>query len=581
MTAKTTVPDVSVIVAVYNTMPYLTTCLTSLVEQSIGRDRMEIIAVDDGSTDGSGKELDRFAEQYSATVQVIHQANSGGPAGPSNRALERARGRYVYFVGSDDHLGAEALERLVNAADEWGSDVVAGKMVGTNGRGVHQGLYKATEPDIGLFDSALPWALNNCKLFRRELIERHGVRYPEDMPVGSDQPFTFAACLHASRISVLADYTCYYAVRRENAGNITYQTTYAARLECAEKLIEYKAARLEPGPRRDAILRVHFSWELSSLLRREFLDLDRDAQEFICRGVGRLADRYLTDPIRDALDTGRLVRLSLARLGAVETLCEVIGGEAAGVVPPVVLDGDRAFARYPGFRDERAAIPDDCYLITHDLTGRLAEGLVTSSVDWSAHAHADAHADAHSGADAEGRPALSIAARAAIVGPSALDPAVVKVAVVPVTGGKRATGPRRRPADGSAPARGAAHVTRTESADGAGTDLGVRIPVRRLVTAYGKGAHRLTVRLEVDLEADGAGTATHEIPFAAGGDPVPPLRQWCRGRLYVLTATADDEGRLMIAVRPVRPVRVVRRRLRRLVARLGGKAGRGLGGNRS
>jgi poly(ribitol-phosphate) beta-N-acetylglucosaminyltransferase len=560
MTTRTAVPDVSVIVAVYNTMPYVTTCLTSLVEQSIGRDRMEIIAVDDGSTDGSGKELDRFSEQYPETVHVIHQANSGGPAGPSNRALERARGRYLYFVGSDDHLGAEALERLVNAADEWGSDVVAGKMVGTNGRGVHQGLYKATEPDISLFDSALPWALNNCKLFRRDLIERHGIRYPEDMPVGSDQPFTFAVCLHASRISVLADYTCYYAVRRENAGNITYQTTYAARLECAEKLIEAKAARLEPGPRRDKILRVHFRWELVSLLGREFLDLDRDAQEFICRGIGRLADRYLTDPIRDTLDTGRLVRLSLARLGAVEILCAVISDDAAGIVPPVVLEAGRAFARYPGFRDRPAAVPDDCYRIGEDLTKRLAEGLATSAAGW--------------GDDTEGRPALSISARAALVGPSALDPAVVKVAVVPVTGGTRVPGPRRRPADGAAPAkREAAHVTLAESADGAGTDLDVRIPVRRLVAAYGRGPRRLAVRLEVDL----AGTATHEIPFTTGGGPVPPLRHWRRGRFSVLSVTSDDRDRLLVAVRQVRPVRVMRRRLRSLVARLGRK----LGGSRS
>ncbi|HZB33933.1 MAG TPA: glycosyltransferase [Streptosporangiaceae bacterium] len=559
MTTRTGVPDVSVIVAVYNTMPYLTTCLTSLVEQSIGRDRMEIIAVDDGSTDGSGKELDRFAERYPQTVRVIHQANSGGPAGPSNRALDAATGRYVYFVGADDHLGAQALERLVNAADQWGSDVVAGKMAGTNGRGVHQGLYKATEPDIDLFDSALPWALNNCKLFRRELIERHGIRYPEDMPVGSDQPFTFAACLHASKISVLADYTCYYAVRRENAGNITYQTTYAARLDCAAKLIEFKAARLEPGPRRDKILRVHFSWELASLLRPEFLDLDRDAQESICRGIGRLADAYLTDPIRDTLDTGRLVRLSLARLGAVSTLCAVIGDDAAGVVPPVVLEAGRAFAGYPGFRTPRAAVPDDCYQVGADLSELLAAGLATSSVRW--------------GVDAEGRPALSISARAALVGPSAIDPAVVKVAVAPVTGATRVPGPRRRPADGPAPAeRETAHVTLTASADGVGTDLDVLIPVRRLVTADGGRPRRLAVRLEVDL----LGTATHEIPFPTGGGPVSPLRHRHRSRFYVVSVTADDRDRLLIAVRPVRPVRVVGRRLRRPIARVW----RRLGGSR-
>jgi glycosyltransferase involved in cell wall biosynthesis len=561
------VPDISVIVAVYNTMPYVTTCLTSLVEQSIGLDRMEIIAVDDGSTDGSGKELDRFADEYPGTVHVIHQANSGGPAGPSNRALERARGRYVYFVGSDDYLGGEALARLVGAADRWGSDVVAGKMVGTNGRGIHQGLYAATDPDVDLFDSALPWALNNCKLFRRELIERHDIRYPEDMPVGSDQPFTFAACLHARRISVIAGYTCYYAVRRENAGNITYRTTYAARLDCAGKLISRKAALLEPGARRDAILRVHFRWELASLIGPEFRGLDRDAQEFLCKGIGRLADGYLTDGIRDALDTSRLVRLSLARLGAVETLCAVIHDEAAGIVPPVVLEAGLAFARYPGFRDEQLAIPDDCYRITDDLTSRLAAGLTTSSVGWS-------------GGDAEDGPALAVAARAALAGASALDPAVVRVAVVPVTGGSRVPGPRRR-GDGHPAAETVARVGLAASADGAGTELAVLIPVRRLVPTRAGGQRRLSVRLEVRLEVDVAGRSTHEIPFAAAGSAVSRLRHWRRGRLYLVAPGAEGGGRLMITVTPVRPLRVVKRRLRRLLARFSGKLGGILGGKRS
>ncbi|HEX6873954.1 MAG TPA: glycosyltransferase, partial [Micromonosporaceae bacterium] len=214
-------PDVSVVVAVYNTMPYLTACLSSLVQQSIGRERLEIIAVDDGSTDGSGRELDRFALSYPDTVRVIHQRNSGGPAEPSNRGLDLARGRYVFFVGADDYLGREALQRLVDAADRYGSDVVLGRLVGVHSRYVHQEIFARSQAEIGLFDSALPFALSNTKLFRRDLIERHKLRFPEHMPVLSDQPFTLEACLRASRISVLADYDYYYAVRRLNSSNIT------------------------------------------------------------------------------------------------------------------------------------------------------------------------------------------------------------------------------------------------------------------------------------------------------------------------------------------------------------------------
>src|SRR5690606_32722123 len=109
-------PEVTVVVAVYNTMPYLVECLDSLVAQSLHRARpgsVEVIAVDDGSTDGSGEVLDDYAARHPALLTVVHQDNSGGPARPNNVALDRARGRWVYFVGADDRLGTEALERLV------------------------------------------------------------------------------------------------------------------------------------------------------------------------------------------------------------------------------------------------------------------------------------------------------------------------------------------------------------------------------------------------------------------------------------------------------------------------------------
>ncbi|MBW8703479.1 putative glycosyltransferase EpsH [Streptomyces sp. MBT84] len=376
-------PDVSVVVAVYNTMPYLTECLNSLIGQSIGRDRLEIVAVDDGSTDDSGAELDRFAAEYPDTVKVLHQANSGGPAAPSNRALDIATGRYVYFIGSDDHLGEEALERMVACADEHDSDVVVGKMVGTNGRYVHQALYKENNPDIGLTDSALPWTLANTKLFRRELVEAHKLRFPENLPVGSDQPFTIEACVRARKISVVADYTCYYAVKRGDASNITYRADHMARLRCAAEIMDFTAGLIEEGPQRDAVLRRHFTWELAKLVQDDFPALDRALQKDICAGIGKLADTYFTAGIRDAMDVKRRVRIALARAGAVDELCEAITSEKKDGAPPFVVEGDRAYARYPGFRSPLIGVPDRVYeLVGEAVPGRLAKGTELLASVW-------------------------------------------------------------------------------------------------------------------------------------------------------------------------------------------------------
>ena len=361
-------PDVTVVVAVYNTMPYLTECLQSLVSQTIGPDRMEIIAVDDGSTDGSGAELDRFAAAYPGTVKVLRQANSGGPASPSNRALDVATGRYVFFVGSDDYLGSEALERLVRGADETDSDIMLGRLVGANGRNVFQAVYARNRTDIDLLNSALPWAMSNTKLFRRSLIEDNGIRYPEDLPTGSDQPFTLRAVLKARRISVLADYKFYYAVRRTDASNITYRTTPAGFVSTTGAIMDHVAELIPPGELRDTVLRRHFTWELGKQLQKDFLNLDRESQADVKDGIRKLADMYLTDNMRRGLDVGKRIPLSIAQYGELDDLIAVVEHHAQRGLNPLVTDGRHCYVAMPGFRDSRRSFPDEWFDISGGST---------------------------------------------------------------------------------------------------------------------------------------------------------------------------------------------------------------------
>ncbi len=513
-----TTPDVTVIVAVYNTMPYLTECLNSLIGQSIGLDRLEVVAVDDGSTDDSGRELDRFAERYPDTVKVIHQANSGGPAAPSNRALEVAGGRYVYFVGSDDYLGEEALERMVAVADEHGSDVVAGRMTGVNGRYVHQALYKENAVDVSLYDSALPFTLANTKLFRRELVDRYKLRFPEHLPVGSDQPFTIEACVRARRISVVADYTCYYAVKRGDASNITYRADHLARLRCTAEIMDFTARLVEEGPRRDAVLLRHFTWELAKLVQDDFPALDRALQRDICTGIARLADAYFTDGIRDAMDVKRRVRICLARAGAVDELCEAITSEKLRGAPPFVLEGRRAFARYPGYRDPRVALPDRCFeLVGEAVPGRLAKGTELLASAWEQ--------------EGEGI-TYTASVRTGVVGD--VSGAVLRLAHGAMPSSADKPGARRLPDGHGLPAP--VGEFRTEpAADGSGTVLHARVPLERRDA-------RLGVRLYLDVAGD-----TYEIPVRGKGKPMPLARRWgAHDDPYRASALVNSKGRVVI-----------------------------------
>ncbi|MFC8728596.1 glycosyltransferase family 2 protein [Streptomyces bacillaris] len=532
-------PDVTVVVAVYNTMPYLTECLNSLLGQSIGHERLEVIAVDDGSTDDSGRELDRFAAEHPDVITVVHQPNSGGPAAPSNRALELATGRFVYFIGSDDHLGEEALERMVACADADGSDVVVGRMAGVNGRYVHQKLYKEGRREVTLFDSALPFTLANTKLFRRELVEKYGLRFPEDMPVGSDQPFTIEACVRARRISVLADYTYYYAVKRGDASNITYRADHLSRLRCTARIMDHTAGLIPAGPRRDAVLRRHFEWELSKLMLDDFPALPLATRREICEGLTALLDTYFTDGLREATGVKRRVRFGLARRGAVEELTRAIADEAEHGAPPFLLEGGRAFAPYPGFRDAAVGLDDRWYEVREPVAGRLAAGTELESAAWEQ--------------EGDGL-ALALKVRIGITGDTGSAFVALARGALPKSADK--PGARRLPEKAVRP-EAVGEFTREPADDGTGTLLTARIPVDRVRAERG-------VRVYVDV----AGT-TYEIPVRTGGLPLPLARRWGRTTPYRASANRNPKGRLVITTALLwEPPPRMGVRLRRMLSRL-------------
>jgi len=512
-----TVPDVTVIIAVYNTMPYLTECLRSVLEQTIGADRLQLVAVDDGSTDGSGAELDRWARRHPDPVTVLHQANSGGPAAPSNRALDLATGRYVFFLGADDYLGAEALERLVGTADELDADIVLGRAVGANGRVVNQQVYRlGNRDDITLVDSALPWALSNTKLFRRSLIEDLGLRFPEEQRSGSDQPFTMRAVVAARRIAVRADYDFYYAVRRKDSSNITYGTPIEGFLRDAAALMDTAADVITDPVARERVLHRHFSWEVTKLLGDRFLAARPDEQRRVQEGVRKLADAYLTEAIRENLEVHRRVPISVAQSGTVGDIIAVARHYADRGLSPVVVEGETYYAALPGFRDPARGFPDRWYDGSTAIR-KLEHQRRPADVRWAR--------------AADGGRMLAVGWKSPV---PALDQATV-------TAGDR-------------PGR----LTLTP-ADGAATDVRAEFAVADLAGTERKG-RRLRVRFSWTTQGRPYTDDVTGLDVAAAGRIL-----YRRGlRFYVVHTDCDDNLRLDVVVIPVTPRGIAGRVLRML-----------------
>ena len=209
-------PVVTVILPVFNAMPYLTATLESILAQDLTA--FELIAIDDGSTDGSASELDRCA-RLDDRVRVLHQANSGWPGMPRNRGLELARGAFVLCMDADDTLAPQALSLLVAMAEQRDADVVIPRFEGVGGRAV-QSLFRRSVPgDIGL-GRALE-TLSPQKLIRRSLIEQNELRFPEGEVRLEDGIFITEAYLLARRIAFCGREPLYFIALRSDGQNIS------------------------------------------------------------------------------------------------------------------------------------------------------------------------------------------------------------------------------------------------------------------------------------------------------------------------------------------------------------------------
>ena len=216
----TTDAIVSVIVPVCNAAYYLKKSVGSILRQTC-RD-LEIILVDDGSTDKSGEICDGFAAK-DPRVKVIHKAN-GGVSSARNAGLDAASGKYVTFVDDDDWLPENAVDTLLQAMISRNADISAGmiqviglvssKLMGFRGDcTVH---CDNTDELTGFIQVIKEFPSACAKLMRKDVITRNRLRFDEQMNYGEDTLFMWQYISCCQVISAVSDIVYHYSKIVEN-----------------------------------------------------------------------------------------------------------------------------------------------------------------------------------------------------------------------------------------------------------------------------------------------------------------------------------------------------------------------------
>lgn len=230
-------PKYSVIIPVYNSRQYLEECVRSVLSQTVGD--LELLLIDDGSTDGSGALCDEIGKRDSR-VRVFHKEN-GGAASARNLGIEQATGRFLLFVDGDDSIELNCLERIDPFIEDESTITVFGmhfdfwkdsKLVRTELYSVaFTGEYSIMDvsEDMGrLFeDNVLSSACN--KVFPSKPLHEHMLRFPETMVLYEDLTFVLNSLSFFERIHIIGEGLYHYR-------NLLGKDHLRERVSCLDKM---------------------------------------------------------------------------------------------------------------------------------------------------------------------------------------------------------------------------------------------------------------------------------------------------------------------------------------------------------
>lgn len=237
---------VSVIIPVYNVEDYLDRCVASVAGQTF--QNIEVILVDDGSTDGSAGICDRWSARDSR-VKTLHQANQGVSAA-RNAGLQAASGSWILQVDSDDYIAPDAVERLVSTANETSSDMVICDFIKGSERKylfdavpnpvteIEDGISaisKMYENDHNALRYGVPW----CKLCRKAIYD--GIHYPAGK-IFEDIYTTYKLLYRCSQIAVLHVPLFYYYHRSDSIMNASFSIKKLDYLQALVERVEFFSA---------------------------------------------------------------------------------------------------------------------------------------------------------------------------------------------------------------------------------------------------------------------------------------------------------------------------------------------------
>lgn len=263
-------PLVSVVIPVYNCEDYLSRCLDSVCGQTYLR--LEIICVNDGSTDNSGDILNKRAE-IDSRLKIVHQKNAGVSVA-RNVALSRATGTYLIMVDADDYAEPYMIEKMVERAVCSSVDLVitGTKCIKKGGKQINavpkmlSGLHASKVSDFFVHFSPAPHA----KMYKTSIIKEHNLSFPSGVVMGEDSVFNAVYWHYVKKVYVIKESLYIYDVSNTLSATSKFVAGKLPFSVYAQTVALPCTIYAELSKRRDAVKTIS-EW-LPSLLRMQLIE---------------------------------------------------------------------------------------------------------------------------------------------------------------------------------------------------------------------------------------------------------------------------------------------------------------------
>lgn len=293
---------VSIIVPVYNVKEYLPRCLESCIQQTLYD--IEIICVDDGSTDGSGALLDKYAN-IDSRVCVVHKAN-GGVSRARNIGVSMAQGGWIMYLDADDYLEENACERVWIETQEGPTDIVIfGANVFPNVPKASPWYESVLQIRTRRFDDFAPEILFSTsgarpfiwhQAFSHELLKQTGIRFSETLSLGEDQVYQIELFPQAKHFSFIEDRLYNYRWCREDSAMKKFQQHYDQRMKQHLQMIEESTRYWQDKKLLDKYAPEYLAWMLNFMVPDLTSPKLKQADEH-ARALVELVCRYELDEV--------------------------------------------------------------------------------------------------------------------------------------------------------------------------------------------------------------------------------------------------------------------------------------------